>query len=61
MAFALKLVRKSCYIPPFKAVIAESNEHMQRSNLIGMGTLPGIMPGESVTSLGLRGREHFDT
>ncbi|HVF03671.1 MAG TPA: aconitate hydratase [Frankiaceae bacterium] len=41
-----------------RAVIAESFERIHRSNLIGMGVLPlQFMPGESVESLGLSGRE----
>jgi aconitate hydratase len=43
------------------AVIAESYERIHRSNLVGMGILPlQFMPGESVASLGLTGRETFD-
>jgi aconitate hydratase len=42
-------------------VIAESYERIHRSNLVGMGVLPLQFPdGESVSSLGLSGREHFD-
>jgi aconitate hydratase len=41
-----------------RAVIAESYERIHRSNLVGMGVLPlQFMPGESVPSLGLTGRE----
>ncbi|MDQ2689186.1 MAG: aconitate hydratase, partial [Chloroflexota bacterium] len=44
-----------------RAVIAESYERIHRSNLVGMGVLPlQFMPGESVASLGLSGRETFD-
>ena len=44
-----------------RAVIAESYERIHRSNLVGMGVLPlQFMPGESVASLGLTGRETFD-
>ena len=44
-----------------RAVIAESYERIHRSNLVGMGVLPlQFMPGESVSSLGLTGRETFD-
>jgi aconitate hydratase len=44
-----------------RAVIAESFERIHRSNLLMMGVLPlQFMPGESVESLGLTGREHFD-
>ncbi len=43
-----------------KAVIAQSYERIHRSNLIGMGVLPlQFMPGESVETLGLTGREKF--
>jgi len=42
-------------------VIAQSFERIHRSNLVGMGILPlEFMPGESVESLGLTGRERFD-
>ncbi len=44
-----------------KAVIAESFERIHRSNLIGMGVAPlQFLPGQSVASLGLSGRELFD-
>jgi aconitate hydratase len=44
-----------------KAVIAESFERIHRSNLIGMGVAPlQFLPGQSVASLGLTGREVFD-
>ncbi|MDA2923164.1 aconitate hydratase AcnA [Acidobacteria bacterium AH-259-L09] len=43
-----------------RAVIVESFERIHRSNLVGMGVLPlQFNPGESVTSLGLSGRETF--
>ena len=43
-----------------RAVIAESYERIHRSNLIGMGVLPlQFREGESVTTLGLTGREAF--
>ena len=43
-----------------RAVIAESYERIHRSNLLGMGVLPlQFLPGESLTSLGLTGREEF--
>ncbi len=43
-----------------RAVIAESFERIHRSNLVGMGILPlQFLPGESVASLGLTGRETF--
>jgi len=42
------------------AVIAESYERIHRTNLVEMGVLPlAFRPGESVTSLGLTGRETF--
>ena len=41
-----------------RAVVAESYERIHRSNLIGMGVAPlQFLPGESVASLGLTGRE----
>ncbi|HEY0766921.1 MAG TPA: aconitate hydratase AcnA [Steroidobacteraceae bacterium] len=44
-----------------KAVIAESFERIHRSNLIGMGVAPlQFLPGQSVSTLGLTGRELFD-
>ncbi len=44
-----------------KAVITESFERIHRSNLIGMGVLPlNFMPGESIDSLGLTGKESYD-
>jgi aconitate hydratase len=44
-----------------RAVLAESFERIHRSNLVGMGVLPlEFLPGESVASLGLTGREQFD-
>jgi aconitate hydratase len=43
-----------------RAVIAESYERIHRSNLVGMGVLPlEFLPGQSVASLGLTGRETF--
>ncbi|HEX5589836.1 MAG TPA: aconitate hydratase [Candidatus Limnocylindrales bacterium] len=43
-----------------RAVIAESLERIHRSNLVGMGVLPlQFLPGESVESLGLTGRERY--
>jgi aconitate hydratase len=44
-----------------RAVLAESYERIHRSNLVGMGILPlEFLPGDSVASLGLGGRERFD-
>jgi aconitate hydratase len=44
-----------------RAVIAESYERIHRSNLVGMGILPlQFLPGDSVASLGLDGRETFE-
>ena len=44
-----------------RAVIAESFERIHRSNLIGMGVAPlQFLPGESVKTLGLTGREVFE-
>jgi len=52
---------KGPYLLGVKAVIAESYERIHRSNLVGMGILPlQFLPGESVASLGLTGREVFD-
>jgi aconitate hydratase len=43
-----------------RAVIAESYERIHRSNLVGMGVLPlQFKDGESVSALGLTGRETF--
>jgi aconitate hydratase len=43
-----------------RAVIAESFERIHRSNLVGMGVLPlQFAAGDSVSSLGLSGREVF--
>jgi aconitate hydratase len=43
-----------------RAVIAESFERIHRSNLVGMGVLPlQFTDGDSVSSLGLTGRERF--
>ncbi|MFQ5552564.1 MAG: aconitate hydratase, partial [Thermoplasmata archaeon] len=45
-----------------RAVIAEGYERIHRSNLIGMGVLPlQFLDGEGAVSLGLTGRETFDT
>jgi len=42
-------------------VITESFERIHRSNLIGMGVLPlNFMPGESIETLGLTGKEIYD-
>jgi aconitate hydratase len=44
-----------------KAVLAESFERIHRSNLIGMGVAPlQFLPGQSLQSLGLTGRELFE-
>ncbi len=52
---------KGVLLQGVKAVIAESYERIHRSNLVGMGVLPlQFVPGESVASLGLTGREEFD-
>jgi len=51
---------KGPYLLGVRAVIAESYERIHRSNLVGMGVLPlQFMPGDSVASLGLTGRETF--
>jgi len=51
---------KGPHLQGVKAVIAESFERIHRSNLVGMGILPlQFMPGQSVESLGLTGKETF--
>jgi aconitate hydratase A / 2-methylisocitrate dehydratase len=51
---------KGPFLLGIKAVIAQSFERIHRSNLVGMGILPcEFMPGESVSSLGLTGKETF--
>jgi aconitate hydratase len=51
---------KGPFLQGVKAVIAESFERIHRSNLVGMGILPlQFMPGQSVASLGLTGKETF--
>ncbi len=43
-----------------RAVIAETFERIHRTNLVGMGILPlQFLPGESLASLGLTGREAY--
>ena len=43
-----------------RAVIAESFERIHRSNLVAMGIVPlQFQPGESISSLGLTGKESF--
>ncbi len=43
-----------------RAVIAESFERIHRSNLLMMGILPlQFLPGQSLESLGLTGREEY--
>jgi aconitate hydratase len=43
-----------------RAVMVESFERIHRSNLVGMGVLPlQFLPGDSVASLGLTGREVY--
>ena len=45
-----------------RAVIAESYERIHRSNLVGMGIVPlQFKPGETAASLGLPGKEIFET
>ncbi len=49
---------KGPYLQGVKVVIAQSFERIHRSNLVGMGILPlQFLPGESVETLGLSGRE----
>ena len=44
-----------------KAVVAESDERIHRSNLVGMGVLPlQFRQGENAASLGLTGQEVFE-
>src|SRR5207249_5774088 len=44
-----------------RAVLAQSYERIQRSNLVGVGVLPlEFKPGGSAASLGLSGHEAFD-
>jgi aconitate hydratase len=51
---------KGTFMLGIEAVIARSFERIHRSNLIGMGVLPlEFLPGQSVASLGLSGRESF--
>ncbi|HEX7073252.1 MAG TPA: aconitate hydratase, partial [Hyphomicrobiaceae bacterium] len=51
---------KGPHLQGVKAVIAESFERIHRSNLVGMGILPlQFIPGQSVESLGLTGKETF--
>ncbi|PZN17248.1 MAG: aconitate hydratase AcnA [Proteobacteria bacterium] len=51
---------KGPYLQGVRAVIAESFERIHRSNLVGMGILPlQFLPGQSVESLGLSGKETF--
>jgi len=43
-----------------RAVLAESFERIQRSNMVGKGVLPlSYLPGETRDSLGLTGQEYF--
>jgi aconitate hydratase len=51
---------KGTYLLGVRAVLAESYERIHRSNLVGMGVLPlQFLPGQSVQSIGLTGRERF--
>ncbi|WP_248930740.1 aconitate hydratase AcnA [Paenibacillus hamazuiensis] len=53
---------KGPYLLGVKMIIAESFERIHRSNLVGMGVLPlQFVPGTSAASLGITGRERFDT
>jgi aconitate hydratase len=52
---------KGTHLLGIVAVIAESFEHIHRSNLLGMGVLPlQFKEGENADTLGLRGDEVFD-
>jgi aconitate hydratase len=52
---------KGPYLQGVRAVIAESFEHIHRSNLVGMGILPlQFKDGQNVESLGLMGKEEID-
>ncbi|KAG8144901.1 hypothetical protein E2320_013305 [Naja naja] len=51
---------KGPFLMGVKAVIAESYEKIHKGHLIGMGIAPlQFLPGESVQSLGLTGKEQF--
>jgi aconitate hydratase len=51
---------KGTFLLGVRAVLAASFERIHRSNLIGMGVLPlEFLPGESLDTLGLSGRELF--
>jgi aconitate hydratase len=50
---------KGTYLLGVKAVMASSFERIHRSNLVGMGVLPLILPS-SWQSLGLTGEEYFE-
>jgi aconitate hydratase len=51
---------KGTFLLGVKAVIAESFERIHRANLVGMGVLPlQFAEGESVSSLGLTGKEQY--
>ena len=43
-----------------RAVVAESFEHIHRSNLVGMGVLPLTLKTETLAALQLDGSETFD-
>jgi aconitate hydratase len=52
---------KGPFLQGVKAVIAQSYEHIHRSNLIGMGILPlQFRSGDSIDSLELTGEETFE-
>ncbi|MFO0900177.1 MAG: aconitate hydratase AcnA [Pirellulales bacterium] len=52
---------KGTYLLGVRAVIASSFERIHRSNLVGMGVLPLVLPpGETWRTLGLTGEETFD-
>ena len=52
---------KGTFLLGVRAVLAQSFERIHRSNLVGMGVLPlQFVEGESLSSLGLTGRERFD-
>jgi len=51
---------KGTFLLGVKVVIAESFERIHRSNLVGMGVLPLVLPeGETIEKLGLDGTETF--
>lgn len=53
---------KGPFLLGVKMILAESFERIHRSNLVGMGVLPlQFTPGENIETLGLTGKEIFET